>query len=70
MSPRGSPKWNGGNTQRARRCPPTDHPDPRAEMLRGKGEGARRRLVMEADGAQEKNLQAYIKVSKLYASAI
>jgi len=39
-------------------------------MLRGKGEGARRRLVMEADGAQEKNLQAYIKVSKLYASAI
>src|SRR5438445_13083702 len=66
MSPRGSPKWNGGNTQRARRCPPTDHPDPRAETLHG--EGARRRLVMEADGALEKKLQAYIEVSKLYAS--
>jgi len=68
MSPRGSPKRNVGNTQRARRYPPTDHPDPRAETLRG--EGARRRLVMEADGAQEKKLQAYIEVSNLYASAI
>jgi len=70
MSPRGSPKWNGGNTQRARRCPPTDYPDPRAETLHGEGEGARRRLVMEADGVLEKQFQAYIEVSKLYASAI
>src|SRR5437870_3474816 len=28
MSPIGSPKWNGGNTQRAPRCPPTELPDP------------------------------------------
>ena len=42
----------------------------RAETLRGEGEGARRRLVMEADGALEKKLQAYTEVAKLYASAI
>jgi hypothetical protein len=42
----------------------------RAETLRGEGEGARRRLVMEADGVLEKKLQAYTEVSKLYASAI
>jgi hypothetical protein len=42
----------------------------RAETLRGEGEPARRRLVMEADGALEKKLQAYTEVSKLYASAI
>jgi len=42
----------------------------RAETLRGEGEAARRRLVMDADGALEKKLQAYIEVSKLYASAI
>jgi hypothetical protein len=42
----------------------------RAETLRGEGEGARRRLVMDADGSLEKKLQAYIEVSKLYANAI
>ena len=42
----------------------------RAETLRGEGEGARRRLVMEADRALEKKLQTYSEVSKLYASAI
>lgn len=41
-----------------------------AETLRGEGEAARRRLVMEADGALEKKLQAYIEVSKVYAGAI
>ena len=41
-----------------------------AETLRGEGEAARRRLVMEADGALEKKLQAYMEVSKLYAAAI
>jgi regulator of protease activity HflC (stomatin/prohibitin superfamily) len=42
----------------------------RAETLRGEGEAARRRLVMDADGALEKKLQAYIEVSKLYATAM
>jgi len=42
----------------------------RAETLRGEGEASRRRLVMEADGALEKKLQAYIEVSKLYAAAM
>jgi regulator of protease activity HflC (stomatin/prohibitin superfamily) len=42
----------------------------RAETLRGEGEANRRRLVMEADGALEKKLQAYIEVSKLYANAM
>jgi len=42
----------------------------RAETLRGEGEAAPRRLVMDAAGALEKKLQVYIEVSKLYASAI
>jgi inorganic triphosphatase YgiF len=42
----------------------------RAETLRGEGEAAPRRLVMDAAGALEKKLQAYIELSKLYASAI
>ncbi len=41
-----------------------------AETLRGEGEGARRRLAMEADGALDKKLQAYMEVNKLYAGAI
>jgi regulator of protease activity HflC (stomatin/prohibitin superfamily) len=41
-----------------------------AETLRGQGEGARRKLVMEADGALEKKLGAYVEVNKLYADAI
>jgi hypothetical protein len=41
-----------------------------AETLRGEGEAARRKLVMEADGALEKKLEAYIEVSKYYADAI
>jgi hypothetical protein len=35
MSPVGSPKWNGGNTQRAQRCPPPDHPDPPPALRTG-----------------------------------
>lgn len=41
-----------------------------AETLRGEGEGARRRLVMEADGALEKKLTAYVQVNQSYATAI
>ena len=51
------------DTQAAEQCK-------RAETLRGEGEGTRRRLVMAADGALEKKLQAYIEVSKLYPNAI
>ena len=68
MSPRGSPKWNGGNTQRARRVHQRTILT-RAETLRGEGEGARRRLVMEADGALEKKLQAH-RGQQAHASAI
>ena len=41
-----------------------------AETLKGEGEAARRRLVMEADGALEKKLLAYVQVSQNYATAI
>ena len=42
----------------------------KAEILRGEGESARKRLVMEADGALEKKLEAYVEVNKWYADAI
>lgn len=42
----------------------------RAEILRGEGEAARRRLVMQADGALSLKLQAWIEVNKVYAAAI
>ncbi|MDP3734934.1 MAG: SPFH domain-containing protein [bacterium] len=41
-----------------------------AETLRGQGEAARRHLVMEADGALEKKLATYERVSQFYATAI
>jgi regulator of protease activity HflC (stomatin/prohibitin superfamily) len=41
-----------------------------AETLKGEGEAARRKLVMEADGALEKKIEAYIEVNKFYADAI
>jgi regulator of protease activity HflC (stomatin/prohibitin superfamily) len=41
-----------------------------AETLRGEGEGARRRAVMQADGALEKKLNAWIQVNQYYADAI
>lgn len=41
-----------------------------AETLRGEGEAARRRLVMEADGALSMKLEAYRAVSAMYAEAI
>lgn len=41
-----------------------------AEIERGEGEAARRKLVMEADGALEKKLAAYVEVQKAYALAV
>lgn len=42
----------------------------KSEILRGEGEAARKRLVMEADGQLDKKLDAWIKVNALYAGAI
>lgn len=42
----------------------------KAETLRGEGEAARRKLVMEADGALEKKLGAWLESQKAYAEAI
>lgn len=41
-----------------------------AETLRGEGEAARRRKVMEADGALEKKLETYVAVNAAYAQAL
>jgi regulator of protease activity HflC (stomatin/prohibitin superfamily) len=40
------------------------------QILLGEGEAKRRQLVMEADGALEKKLDAYIKVNQMYADAL
>lgn len=42
----------------------------REQILKGEGDGARKRLVMEADGALERKLEVYSNVSKYYADAI
>lgn len=42
----------------------------RAKILEGEGEGTKRRLIMQADGALEKKLDAYIKINEVYAEAI
>jgi regulator of protease activity HflC (stomatin/prohibitin superfamily) len=41
----------------------------REQILRGEGDAAARRLVMEADGALDKKLQAYVDVQKAWAEA-
>ena len=41
-----------------------------AETLRGEGEANRRRAVMQADGALEKKLNAWVDVNHAYADAI
>lgn len=41
-----------------------------ANILRGEGEAARKRLVMQADGALDPKLKAYIDVNRVYADAI
>lgn len=40
------------------------------QILLGEGESRRRQLVMEADGALDKKLAAYVSVQKAYADAI
>lgn len=42
----------------------------KAETLRGEGEAARKRLVMEADGQLDKKLEAVVAINKMYADAI
>lgn len=42
----------------------------KAEELKGQGEAARRKAVLEADGALEKKLEAWIEVNKAYADAL
>jgi len=42
----------------------------KSETLRGEGEAARKRLVMEADGQLDKKLEAIVKINSLYADAI
>ena len=41
-----------------------------AETLKGEGEATRRKLVMEADGALEKKLEAFVQVNANYAKAL
>lgn len=42
----------------------------RANILRGEGEAERKRLVMNADGALDKKLEALVRINELYATAI
>jgi hypothetical protein len=42
----------------------------KSEILRGEGEAARKKAVMEADGQLDKKLDAWIKVNAMYAGAI
>jgi len=41
----------------------------REQILLGEGEGARKRLVMQANGALEQKLEAYVKVQGVWADA-
>jgi hypothetical protein len=41
-----------------------------AETARGEGESARKKLVMDADGALEKKLEAWLEAQKAYAKAV
>jgi hypothetical protein len=41
-----------------------------ADILKGQGEAAYKRLVMQADGALKQKLEAWVEVNKLYAEAI
>ena len=42
----------------------------RAEILLGEGEATRKKLVMQADGALEKKLAAYVETQKVWAEAM
>lgn len=48
----------------------TEDNNKRAAILKGEGEAAARQLVMKADGALDKKLATYEKVSEMYATAI
>ena len=41
----------------------------REQILRGEGEAQRRQLVMNADGALDKKLEAFVKTQELWADA-
>ena len=41
----------------------------RANILRGEGEAARKKLVMAADGALQQKLAAYVETQKVWADA-
>lgn len=40
------------------------------QILLGEGEAARKRAVMEADGALKEKLEAYVRVNQMYADAL
>ncbi len=42
----------------------------REQILRGEGDASRAKLVMQANGALEQKLEAYVKVNEAYAKAI
>jgi len=42
----------------------------KSEILRGEGEAARKRAVMDADGQLDKKLDAIVKINAMYAEAI
>lgn len=42
----------------------------KSEVLRGEGEAARKRAVMDADGQLDKKLEAIVKINAMYADAI
>jgi regulator of protease activity HflC (stomatin/prohibitin superfamily) len=42
----------------------------KADILSGEGVAAKKRLIMQADGALKQKLDAYVEVNKLYADAI
>jgi len=42
----------------------------RKQILEGEGEAQKKQLIMSADGALDKKLEAYVEIQKAYASAI
>ena len=42
----------------------------RQQILEGEGEAQKKQLIMNADGALDKKLEAYVEIQKAYASAI
>lgn len=42
----------------------------RQQILEGEGDGAKKRLIMQADGALERKLAAWVEINQAYAAAI